>query len=598
MKTNKLFKVLSLILALAMILTVAGCAGGKTESSTAEESTTTEESSTTEESTEESSEESSEWVNTTGADDTSEHYSFEIYASYDWWTVKPWGDDKTSAYWNELFNIGVTWSKPDADADAKLNLMLSSNDLPDSIVCERDDNLVKMVNLGVIVDLDDLRYEGCSYDEDILASTQEFLRIDGVQVGVPNWARKSATGGNMSWNVLNSVYEELGSPDISTLEGMHDYLVQVKESGATNASGEVVTPLITTSTTNNWYIVSAIYRSLGAPNTVASWFSQATTTDSYEFVMYDETWIEALKIANQWYREGLWTDTMVVDTSAQVIEKLSNGRAAVAYYDFSDDSTSRYNQILEDATGERYWIMGYEIDGPIYPHGDGVDYVYGEEGGTVGWNVNCITTSAENPQRIFDLYTYMLTKQGSIEMMYGPQGFLWDELDENGNPVVDMSSVSSDQQSEAGCWAWSQPAHSDNVDWTKFAVNEALPEEQQDWVVAIQANVFSVYDGEEAKDGQKFLTDENTNVTLEIDATTDLGIALTAVQEECNGKIPLITMASSDEEFESLCQSLIDFAEANMIHEIEAAYGAKRAENIEVQGYTAYQAWYDAHGIA
>ena len=150
MKTNKLFKVLSLILALAMILTVAGCAGGNTESSTAEESTTTEESTATEESTEESSEEASEYVNTTGADDTSEHYSFEIYASYDWWTVKPWGDDKTSAYWNELFNIDVTWTKPDADPDAKLNLMLSSNDLPDSIVCDRDDNLVKMVNLGVM----------------------------------------------------------------------------------------------------------------------------------------------------------------------------------------------------------------------------------------------------------------------------------------------------------------------------------------------------------------------------------------------------------------------------------------------------------------
>ena len=451
MKTNKLFKVLSLILALAMILTVAGCAGGKTESSTAEESTTTEESSTTEESTEESSEESSEWVNTTGADDTSEHYSFEIYASYDWWTVKPWGDDKTSAYWNELFNIDVTWTKPDADPDAKLNLMLSSNDLPDSIVCERDDNLVKMVNLGVIVDLDDLRYEGCSFDEDILASTQEFLRIDGVLVGVPNWARKSATGGNMSWNILNSVYEELGSPDLSTLEGLHDYLVKVKEEQPTNAAGEVVAPLITTSSSNNWYLVSAIYRSLGAPLPEASWFSVATKSDGYEFVMYDELWIEALKIANEWYHEGLWSETVVTDTGEQVIEKLSNGRTAVAYYDFSDDSTSRYNQILEAATGERYWLLGYEIDAPIYPHAEGVDYVYGAVDGTVGWNVNCITTSAENPQRIFDLYSHMLTKQGSIEMMYGPEGFLWDELDENGNPVITMSEVSADQQSEAGC---------------------------------------------------------------------------------------------------------------------------------------------------
>jgi hypothetical protein len=121
MKTNKIFKVLSLILALAMILTVAGCAGApaeeskpaKDETSTAApaESTATEDAGE-EEATEE--ETTKEWPSA-GPDDTTEHYSFEIYANYDWWTVQPWGEDAATAYWNELFNIDVTWTKPDAD---------------------------------------------------------------------------------------------------------------------------------------------------------------------------------------------------------------------------------------------------------------------------------------------------------------------------------------------------------------------------------------------------------------------------------------------------------------------------------------------------
>ena len=30
----------------------------------------------------------------------------------------------------------------------------------------------------------------------------------------------------------------------------------------------------------------------------------------------------------------------------------------------------------------------------------------------------------------------MLTKDGSINMMYGPEGGLWEGKDENGNPIL------------------------------------------------------------------------------------------------------------------------------------------------------------------
>ena len=73
---------------------------------------------------------------------------------------------------NEKFNITVNYSCPEADADSRLNLMISSDDLPDVIIMDRNANWQKLISLGKLVDINTLRYEGCSFDEDILESSR------------------------------------------------------------------------------------------------------------------------------------------------------------------------------------------------------------------------------------------------------------------------------------------------------------------------------------------------------------------------------------------------------------------------------------------
>lgn len=584
---NTLFKALSLILAIAMILTVAGCAGGNSSStsSAANESST---SSTSEE----GGESGTSGYQSAGPDDTTEPYEFDAYYNYAG-SVKAWGQDGASKFFNEKFNVTVNYSCPDADADSKMNLMISSDDLPDVVILDRNATWLKLIQLGYVIDINTLKYEGNTFDEDIPQSTQNMLSVDGGLYGVPNWARKAATGGNMGWIVNHNVYEELGSPDLNTLDDVHNFMLAAKEANLKTENGQDIIPFMPRRDDNGFYTYSGIYRSLGAPNVVESYWSQGDNT--VKFMLKDEKMIEALKIANQWFNEGLIPNTTWTDNNDQEVEKLTNGRPAIAYYDFSQDDTNHFRTVLMENTDNTYDLLGYEIDAPIYPHGEGVDFVYGEEAGSVGWNVNCITHKAENPQRIFDLYSYMLTKEGSIVMMYGPQGMLWDELNEDGNPVLKKpeSQFTSDEKDAAGCWFWSQPAHSDNVDLTKFAVNDMQPEDERSWVISIQAHVFTP-DGE-AKDGQKFMTDELTALSNEIDPNSDLGIARQAIQDECKVQLPQIIMASSEEEFNKRIQDLLDFNEANRGAEIEEIYTAKRQSNIDAQGYTAYQAYYDAN---
>lgn len=590
---NSLLKALAAVMAASMILTVAGCGGGG-NSSTAESSTSSKTESSAAESTS-GGDESSATTGSSGPDDTTEPYEFDAYYSYQG-SVKPWGEDAASKYMNEKFNIKVNYSCPEADADSKLNLMISSDDLPDVIILDRNANWLKLINLGKLVDINTLKYEGCSFDEDILESTQKLLSVNGGLYGIPNWARKGATGGNMSWMVNHDVYEQLGSPELKTLEDLHQFMLDAKDKGVKTSDDQSIFPWLPRQDDNGFYTVSAIYRSYGNPNLIDTYWSQAD--NDVKLAVYDDNYISALKIANQWYKEGLFPETTYTDSNDQFTEKLANGRAAVTYYDFSQDDTNHFRTLLQEKDGNTYDLLGWELkDSPIYPAADGVDYVYGEEGGTVGWNVNCITTKAENPQRIFDLYSWMLTKDGSINMMYGPEGGLWEGKDEEGNPILKKpeEELTSDEKNAAGCWFWSQPAHSDNVDLTKYAVNEQQPEESRSWVISIQDHVFTPEDSiHPAIPGQKFLTDENTGLSLEIDPTDDLGMARQAITDECKMRIPQIIMASDDATFDKLVQDLKDFAESNQVHDIEKIYTDKRASNIELQGYTAYQEYYDA----
>lgn len=590
---NSLLKALAAVMAASMILTVAGCGGGG-NSSTAGSSTSSKTESSAAESTD-GGDASSEVTGSSGPDDTTEHYEFDGYYSYQG-SVKPWGEDAASKYMNEKFNITVNYSCPEADADSRLNLMISSDDLPDVIIMDRNANWQKLISLGKLVDINTLRYEGCSFDEDILESSQKLLSVNGGLYGIPNWARKGATGGNASWMVNHDVYEQLGSPELKTLEDLHQFMLDAKDKGVTTSDGQSIFPWLPRQDDNGFNTVSAIYRSYGNPNLVDTYWSQAD--NDIKLAVFDDNYVSALKIANQWFREGLFPETIYTDSNDQHVEKLSNGRGAVLYYDFSQDDTNHFRTLLQEKDGNTYDLLGWELkDSPIFPPAEGVDWVYGEENGTPGSNVNCITTKAENPQRIFDLYSWMLTKDGSINMMYGPEGGLWEGKDENGNPILKKpeEELSSDEKNAAGCWFWAQPAHADNVDLTKYAVNDAQPEESRSWVISIQAHVFTPEDSiHPAVPGQKFLTDENANLSLEIDPNDDLGMARQAITDECKMRIPQIIMASDDATFDKLVQDLKDFAESNQVHDIEKIYTDKRASNIELQGYTAYQEYYDA----
>ena len=590
-------RILALLLALALVVSVFAACGdsGNSSSSGGNSSTASTESGDASSAGEDEGEPSNV---SAGPDDTSEHYAFTCYWYYDWATLKEWGGDAVSAYWADKFNVDVEFSMPDADPDSKLNIMLTGGDLPDSMILDRGRVLNSVARAGALQEIEQFMYPGCSFETDVAEIAKELQKVDGKLYGIPNWPRGEgavATGGNYGWIINTDTYKKVGSPKLETMDDLHDYCVKVKEANLTSYTGQSIIPFATTNTNNGFYVYQQFYRSLGARNLVESYFTQENS--KLEICVREPLFVEALKMANQWYNEGLWSSEEFTDDGPMWEEKMTNGRPALMFYDFSQDDSNNFRRITrEKSNGEvSYEVLGdpnSEItkDFPMWPKANkDVKVCYGDENGTVGWNVNVITTSAKRPQRIFDLFTYLISEEGTREVCYGPEGGLWEGTDENGIPQLTKpyADITSDEMNAAGAWLWTQPASSDWMDSIKFAVNAQQDPDKRNWVVSIQSDLFS-QSRENPHEGTKFITDQNTGLTNLIDPQTDEGIQLKAIQDELQVRLPQILMAKDEAEFNKLLEEAVQTVESNNIDGILAIWQEQYDKNIELQGFDAY----------
>ncbi|MCL2820391.1 MAG: extracellular solute-binding protein [Oscillospiraceae bacterium] len=511
-----------------------------------------------------------------------EYYEFEYYMNYDWYGVQEWGSDLTSKHWGELFNIHANINKPDAAPEDLMTIMITSGDFPDAIWMERDDWNRRLARDGYLVDLDTLKplVGNNWYDDNILAQTQGHLKIDGVLYGIPNWARKDASGGNNGWMYTQSIYEAAGAPEITVFSDLYDYAVNVRD----NVKDSYGSPVIPVSSEGGYYpgenILRGFYKSFGGAHDDGWW----TAVDSkYVPIVMDPLYQDALIEANKWYREGLFSATMLTDTRDQFLEYLADARIGLIWFDQShDDGLNFRKNVRANFPGDSIELITFEGDGMtrIYPPANGLapGRIYGEHYGTIGWNVTCIFNTAEKPERIFELVTYLLTKQGSIEMMYGPQGgAVWSELDANGNPILNFNPDDHPEEvADYALWHWTLAGHADNVDHTKFAVNAAMPEDQRSWVITNQSDIFTPL--------MRPLTDEYINVRAVIAPDTPLAIARTHCDEYWREMLPQIIMASSEDAAKGLIQDVLDFFEANSIQEIMAEQQTVYDANLAIQG--------------
>ncbi len=490
--------------------------------------------------------------------DTSEPIRFTFYWSYKWKNVqKKFEETAIGQEIQKRMNAYIDVQSPGGDEATKLNLMIASNSLPDVIMMDRNEQYKKLIDLGMLVELDPYFEKYPGYRTHVDPGTLNYAKVNGHIYSFLNWnTTPRSPSGNGGWMVNSKVYSDLGSPKLDTLDDLFKFLSDAKAKGI-KVNGKDIIPL-QLDPGNYWRGLYELYFSFGGIGTVTTEDMCYVDGDKLKFLFQDPKWQDAMVYTNKLWNAGLINKDVFVETSQQKDDKRDTGRIAV--YTGPDcvnelrDGTNTWKKV--DPTGS------YQMIEP--PAGGGFDQskIACAMYKTLGWNSICITKNAKNPERIYQVIDWIASPEGQLLTFHGPKGILWDELDENGYPIYKKtrSEMPQDEALSVGFEEYTNLCGmSEWVDKSKAAANAKLPPEKQDIVITNQANITWKHSGN-ATEFEGIFTDANTPE----------GVAFLSVQAMVRKMIPQIVMAKDEGECRKLLQEAIDQAYKLKFDTVEA----------------------------
>ena len=494
-----------------------------------------------------------------------EAYSFVYYRNYEWVNVSfIWGDDMISSILEDKFNISVTLAKPDIDPDQKMGIMIASGDLPDVMQVERDAIYRQLINLDMLIPLDGFIDNGSHYSQIVEQGTRDLARVDGVTYGLLNFPVTSDHAvSNNGFAINKKIWEQLGSPKLDTTDDLFDYLMAVKAANIT-VDGQSVIPL--QFFPGDW-MVNLMTNSFG----VNSLEGVVPIDGHLSLYLNDPRTVDAFVFMNKLWNNGLVNSDYFIEKSEQVMEKLTTGRVAV--YGGNNITIPAFNEarltMIENDPGNDYLVIPP-------PAAAGVGHVYNNIGSTMGWNSVVVTNTAEKPDRIFELIDYIFSDEGTLLSVYGPQGELYDELDNEGFPILTMGlgSVSAELRAQLGLNQWTLLGNTMFMDMAKLADNARRPVDERDWITESQIRVTYRH----AKNDDAVLVGMATN------PQEPEGIAFAAFRQLNEQHTPRIIMARTEAECLAAIQEAINDMYSQGFALVEAHKDAAFQNNLRLLG--------------
>lgn len=337
--------------------------------------------------------------------------SLEWYINFNWWNyTKKWTDYPVLKEVTDITGVIPTISIPSGNAAEKLNLMIATNQLPDMITIDLVDPIVKkMISSGIIYSYDDLinKYVPEFRSEIPLDIWNSTIADDGKLYGLPsffvpeNRYQEKYQVGTITYNVRKNIYKELGSPDMSTLEGFIDTLRKFKQYYP-EINGKPSIPL---SLGEDAQARDYIEKSFGIRD---FYIREDVLNIRYKHPRYPEV----AKFLNRLYREGLLDQENFVEKDEQVKQKLAGGRVFAYIGDFSE--LWDVNASLDRAEPYSHFIAVEPLK---------ADDIVGFPGqNRLGWTMTAVTKTASNPAAAIKLIRYMWSKEGNLLMNWGHKG--------------------------------------------------------------------------------------------------------------------------------------------------------------------------------
>ncbi|MEG2268432.1 MAG: extracellular solute-binding protein, partial [Acinetobacter sp.] len=348
-----------------------------------------------------------------------EEFTIDWYVDLSWWgwSGLGFGDDLTSQILKEKTGATINFITPATDGGEQLSTMIASDTLPDVITLPGlwDSNArmlaYQMSQEGYLLSLNEL-IEKFNPDMSEVIRKDVFdwyAENDGKTYMTPNYAYSSddlkpgeQLVPNRCITVHKDLWEAIGSPDMSTPEGFLAACEKAKTELETYDGKEII-PL-------------QLYEGANEALSIMNQYFAVPFEDESGKYVYDldvEGTRESLAFLNEAYRRNLITESNFSDTRDMINEKVASGRVfamITAPQDFIQQMGS-----LFDADNKAVYM-------PVNLHNSkGDDPVLSDIRGW-GWLMTGVTSKAERPDLIINLFEYLMSDEGQIDMCYGKEG--------------------------------------------------------------------------------------------------------------------------------------------------------------------------------
>lgn len=266
-------------------------------------------------------------VKTSGGNFTfgEDELSFTWYDNSDTAAATIWADTSIPEKWiKENKKVDIKYMDPGGASAEKLATMIVSDSFPDVMTMLRGQDTAKLIASGKIVPINEYMEKYTVMRDDLGKSGifKMFEQPDGKIYEIPNWANAAGKpNGNNGWVVNTKFYNELGRPEIKTLDDFYSYLKAVKEKYPD------VIPYETTDVfQGERYVLAAMAEDM--PPDMLNYFAY-TDNGSMHSIFKHPAYRETMLFLNKLFREKLMTQDAFSQTADQVKEKFSNCKVAV-----------------------------------------------------------------------------------------------------------------------------------------------------------------------------------------------------------------------------------------------------------------------------
>lgn len=488
-------------------------------------------------------------------------FTFTQYFYGNWATHYRWKDQYVMRLITDKTGVHINRKLAEGSDDDYLNLMIATEDLPDSLMLDWNHPAVaKLIDQGLLYSMNELIDQYAPEFWDMLDPEMvQYHSIDGKLWYLPNFyePKERLESGKPIVSIRplfirSDIYAALESPKIETTEDLKLVLQRIKlrfpqlQPLALDFF-DVAKNGFAGSLSMDYFIYS-----------FSPYLLEERIDDEQQKVLYpmrNEGFIDAFRYVNLLYREGLFDSRFLITKQEQYEDGMYRAEYAVASQ-FLNGMYASFNPTIAYKLGEDkiYELLdGLSADGklPRYPASR-----------LLGWQGLFITKKARDPQRIIRFAEYAWSDEGQMDARYGKQGETYELID--GLPqympevrdlmVSDISAFRKKYGLDSSTLLWRAGSI-----WDTAELRDMILFRTDEYNAAMKLSRFN-YDDYSLGMGN-----------LEPDGSTPEGVINTKIKEVWNKAIPHLIMAASDAEFDKMYKEFIEQIDS---------IGAERAEKV------------------